>query len=70
MSAIIDGHEIHEEDLLPIGERVSPDVIEAGHMLERALQFQGQTRYVALFTRRGIEFVTALFDQGGDRDVP
>lgn len=60
---IIDGHEIHESDLLPIGERVAPSAIEAGHLVEYEIRFQGVTRHAVFFTRRGVQIVSALIDQ-------
>ncbi|MGO2036485.1 MAG: hypothetical protein ACTH2U_08400 [Brevibacterium sp.] len=64
---IIDGHEIHESDLMPIGERVTPSVIEAGHLVEYEVRFQGVTRHAVFFTRTGIQFASALLDQGDVR---
>lgn len=67
---VIDGHEVHESDLMPIGERVNPDIIAAGHLVEYEVRFQGVTRHAVFFTRTGIQFASALIDHGGDRDVP
>lgn len=67
---IIDGHAIHVSDLMPIGERVNPDVIAAGHLIEYELVFEGKVRHAVFFTCTGIQFASALLDHGGDRDVP
>lgn len=62
---VIDGHEIRESDLMPIGERVNPDIIAAGHLIEYEVRFQGVTRHAVFFTRTGIQFASALLDEGG-----
>ncbi|MCF2573146.1 hypothetical protein [Brevibacterium sp. UCMA 11754] len=63
---VIDGHEIHESDLMPISERVNPDIIAAGHLVEYELVFEGKVRHAVFFTRTGIQFASTLLDHGGD----
>lgn len=63
--------EFGPEDLLPMGDRVSPDAIRDGLMEEHTVIYQGQVRHLPRITHKGARhFARELFGLDPDDVFP